>query len=206
MPNDEIEIKFILDNKRMTTLKHAFPGKGDYQEVATNISRMITNELIDLLAGQKRYLSLSHQYIEWIQSVYELLLPDEEYTYQTIYDRFNFPPGTAGYIARVLRSRQNTSLHQRAIESLKAKLNDEINDFNALPQDEFKSAQKMRNIKLTLREYDILQMAIDNIFRKQEAVDLPTVITRTKEFIDINFSIENIQKVIPELNNLVMEG
>lgn len=201
---NNIDVSFVLDEEQKKVLERAFPGKPDYQEVAKKISVFITNEFIDLLAGKKRYLSLSHQYIEWIQSVYEILLPDEEYTYQVFSDRFNFPPGTASYMARVLRSRQNSTLHNKAIKNLKIKLEKEKEIFDGLPQDK-KVNQTNRLLKLALREVDILQMLIDDLYRKDQPVDQPKLTSSSKEFANISVDIQSINKILPEFSNYLKE-
>ena len=132
----QVSITFTIDQDRATKLQKSFPEFDGVQELAPIVAQLITNELIDLLAGQKRYMSLSHQYAEWLQQLYEAVLPDEEYTYERIYNEFNFPPGTAQYLARVLRHRQNTTLHDTAKSRLQDKVTTEIQAYDQLLEDD----------------------------------------------------------------------
>jgi len=73
------QVTVNIDGERVAVLQKAFPQQ-KLEDAAIRLATIATNELIDLLAGKKRYLSLSHQYIEWVQQIYEALLPEEEYT------------------------------------------------------------------------------------------------------------------------------
>lgn len=193
-------VTFTIDGDRVAVLQKCFPDKKP-EEAAIQLATIATNELIDLLAGKKRYLSLSHQYIEWVQQIYEALLPNEEYTFRKIFDGFNFPPGAAGYIARVLRGRQNTSLSSKAKDGLTSKCTKEINDHEGLPKEE-KGTSKMRNLRLTVREYDLLQMIVDKLLLGGEAIDPPQVTSRTREFVSASWNVDNLKRIKPEIAKL----
>lgn len=196
----QLTISFELDRNRVGALRRAFPEREDLQEIANTVACLMTNEFVDLLAGHKRYLSLSHQYIEWMQQLYEALLPEEEYKYERFYDNFNFPPGTAAYMARVLRSRQNSVLHSRATEQLKRKLGKERDIYEALKDPQ--PAQNMRSIRLKSREFDILNMAVDKLLDKELAVEQPDVTSRSKEHVVVSLHIENVRAILGELGSL----
>jgi hypothetical protein len=197
----QVSVSFEIDKNRANALQKAFPEHENIQELATTVAQIITNELIDLLAGQRRYLSLSHQYIEWIQQLYEALLPNEEYTYERLYDKFNFPPGTATYMARVLRARQNTTLHTRALTGLKDKLSKELQKYEE--QKDPQPGQKMRSVRLTAREYDILKMVVGRLFSRELLFELPFVTSRSKEIVIISYDVDSIRAILPELDNLI---
>lgn len=194
------QVSLTIDGDRVAVLQKAFPDKKP-DDAAIQIATMATNELIDLLAGKKRYLSLSHQYIEWVQQIYEALLPEEEYTFRKIFDGFNFPPGAAGYIARVLRGRQNTSLTTKAKDGLTTKCSKEIETYDKLPQVE-KPGSKMRSLRLTSREYDLLQMIIDKLLLAGEPIDPPETTSRTREFVSASWNVENLRRIKPEIPKL----
>jgi len=198
-----ISINFTLDKDRVVVLRSAFPDNDDIQQVANTIAQLITNELIDLLAGEKRYLSLSHQYIEWVQRIYEELLPNEEYTYERLYNKFNFPPGTAAYMARVLRARQNTTLRIRALKELKEKLSRESQIYKALKPDQ-QINQSTRNIKITARAYDLLGMAVDRLIAKGTPIEPPTTTSRSKEYVAFSYSVQYIERILVEIDNINM--
>ncbi len=194
------QVTVNIDGERVAVLQKAFPQQ-KLEDAANRLATIATNELIDLLAGKKRYLSLSHQYIEWVQQIYEALLPEEEYTYRKIFDDFNFPPGAAGYIARVLRGRQNTSLSSRAKNGLSTKCVKEIDAYDKLPAPE-KPSSKMRSLRLTAREYDLLQMVVDKLLLAGEAIDPPATTSRTKEFVSASWNVDNLKRIKSEIANL----
>jgi hypothetical protein len=200
--SDQLSITITLDKKRVVVLRRAFPESADLNQVATTIAGLITNEFIDLLAGEKRYISLSHQYIEWIQQLYEAVLPDEEYTYRRLYDRFNFPPGAAAYIARVLRQRQSTTLHARAIAGLKTKFKKEMDAYAKIPPKEQSPTRKLRSLRLTAREYDLLLMVDDQLMGKSIDIGYPQVTSRGKEFVVVTYNIDYMEIALPEIDKL----
>lgn len=75
------------------------------------------------MSGQKRFRTLTEQYISWLEDVYTRLLPEDEIpSYARLYNRFNIPYGQAGYIIRVLNEKELPHLRLRAREELKAEL------------------------------------------------------------------------------------
>jgi hypothetical protein len=199
---EKISVTLVLDKGRVAKLQNSFPESDDIQSVATTIAELMTNEFIDLLAGEKRYLSLSHQYIEWLQQLYEAILPDEEYTYERLYNNFNFPPGTAQYMARVLRGRQNTALHHKAKARLQNLLSSELEEYEKLPDNEKVGAAKMRSMKFTTREFDLLQMTVDRLVARDEEIEYPRVTSRSKRFVVITYHVDHIAKILPEIEAL----
>src|SRR5688572_13544930 len=97
-PAKNLSITLTIDPDRAAIVRRAFSDQKDPADVAAKIAQLATDELIDLIGGRKRYISLSHQYIEWLQALYAAVLPGEEYTYRRLLDKFNFPPGTASYV------------------------------------------------------------------------------------------------------------
>jgi len=197
----QVSVTFALDGDRVTKLRNSFPEFDDIQGVATSIAKLMTGEFIDLLAGEKRYLSISHQYVEWLQQLYEAVLPDEEYTYERLYNEFNFPPGTAQYLARVLRDRQNSALHQRAKSKLHDKLSEQMQEYDALPEND-KPTAKQRSIKLSTREHNLLQMAVDRLVKRDELIEYPRVTSRSRQFVVIVYDVDYVHKVLPEIEEL----
>lgn len=163
-------ITLVVNEDVLGTLDSAFPEIGG-AKAAQGLAEMMFGEIVGLFAGKKRYLSLSHQYIEWIQEIHEALLPAEEYTYDRLFNRFQFPPGTAAYMARVLRGRQNTDLNGRAVTGLRAKLADALATYKA---NDRPGAGRV-SIRLTLREYAILIATIDKLLERdaKAAIESP---------------------------------
>jgi len=199
---DQVQVGFTVERDQIAKLQKSFPESEDIQEVATTLARLMLYEIIGLLAGEKRYLSLSHQYVEWLQEIYAEILPGEEYTYERLYNEFNFPPGTAQYLARVLRDRQNADLHKRAKARLKKTISKEITEHDNLPADKQPKA-KLRSVKISAREYDLLILAVDRLFAKEEDIEYPKVTSRrTGRFVGISMHVEGLKKVLPEIESL----
>jgi hypothetical protein len=199
---ERLSIEVTLDKNQIEELQHAFPEQTDLQETASKIAWIATSELLGLLSGKKRYLSLSHQYIEWVQNIYELILPEEEYSYRRLYNNFNFPPGTASYISRILRERQNTTVYNKAKNELKRKLLAIVTEYDSLTSAEEKMKKKESFVKLTTNEFSLLGSVIDQIIREDVDVGIPIVKNRTREFVFVLYKIDYIKKIIPEIENI----
>lgn len=192
-----LSVSFVLDANRVSKLRSSFPELGDIQEVATNVARLMCNELIDLLAGERRYMSLSHQYAEWLEQLYEALLPEQEYTYERLYNEFNFPPGTAQYLARVLRDRQHSALHEKAKSRLREQISAQIQEYDELPEND-KPGAKQRSAKLSVREYDLLMMAVERL----ETTEYPRSTFHSKQSFVVTYDVDQMRKVLPQIEAL----
>lgn len=198
---EQVSVQFDLPADQVRKLRSSFPYCEDISEVATILADLMTNELIDLLAGEKRYMSLSHQYVEWLEQLYEAVLPGEEYTYERIYNRFNFPPGSAQYLARVLRDRQSSVLHEKAKSELLEKLSEKLDRYNELPPEDRPGA-KRPDLQLTRREFDLLQTAAQQLLKSREVSESPKVTSRLKDIVVVTYHIDCIEKVLPEVRRL----
>ncbi len=196
--NTPVTVTFVLDQERVRSLGSAFPEKDNIQEVANALAAIMMNELVDLLAGRKRYLSLSHQYIEWMEQIYACVLPGEEYTFSRLYNQFNFPPGSAAYVARVLRDRQTTVLRDRASKGLRQKLEKQLKEYDALkPED--KPTAKMRSISFTPREHGLLTQIIDDLIARDLAIEYPRKTHVSPQIVTVSFSVDNIKQAMAEI-------
>jgi hypothetical protein len=205
MPKDKttptsITVSLILDKDQVAVLQRAFPN-GDDKKTASAIVHLAATEFIELLAGKRRYTSLTNQYIEWVDKIYSAALPDTEFTYRQISDGFSFPPGTAAYIARVLRDRQYTSLQTRAKEQLRLKLLKELAAYDNLPA-ERKPSLKMRNLRLTAREYALLQMIVDDLILGGEPLEIPDVTSRSRELVFVSVPVDFIKPIVSKLSEV----
>ena len=203
-PAKNLSITLTIDPDRADIVRRAFSDQKDPADVAAKIAQLATDEFIDLIGGRKRYISLSHQYIEWLQALYAAVLPGEEYTYRRLLDKFNFPPGTASYVSRVLRQRQNTTLHQRAKDGLAKKLRSEVENYDGLPKnDPERVARKQPSIQLTVREHDLLQSAIDQLLTRGGInIAYPQVTFRGREFVIATYNVDHMRTVLPEIDSL----
>lgn len=201
MSQDDVKVSFTVEKGQVTKLQRSFPESEDIQEVATKLAQLMLYELIGLFAGEKRYLSLSHQYVEWLQEIYAEILPEEEYTYEWLYNEFNFPPGTAQYLARVLRDRQNVTLHGRAKARLQKILSKEIEEHNSMPAD-MQAKAKLRSVRMSAREYDLLILAVDRLFANGKDIEYPKVTSRTRQLVGISMHVDYLKSVLSEIESL----
>jgi hypothetical protein len=161
---------------------------------------MITEDFIQLLGGNRRYLSLSHQYIEWVQKLYSLVLQGEEFSYDRLLNSFYFPPGQAAYISRVLKGRNNVELQVAAKINLIRKLTNDINEYDQLIEDEQRKNQ-MRQLILTTREYQILDILVAKLIIQGTLQEKHQITDRlATEGYRVAFLIGNIRIILNNLN------
>ena len=99
------------------------------------------------------------------------------------------------------RRRQNSALHQRAKSKLHDKLSEQMQEYDALPEND-KPTAKQRSIKLSTREHDLLQMAVDRLVKRDELIEYPRVTSRSRQFVVIVYDVDYVHKVLPEIEEL----
>jgi hypothetical protein len=201
MPN---AIQIELDDAQIDDVRRAFPEL-DPLVAAPALAYFAVSEVISLFAGRKRYLSLSHQYVEWLEQLNVKLLPEVEFTAGRLMNQLSLPPGSAGYIARVLRDRQNVELMKRGWSGLLAA-------FQAAKGDHDEHAPKgtvgsFLSITLTKREYRLLMLVLDALEAEQlkksrtqrVSINLPDISETRLDYIKIKYTIQDVERIIPLL-------
>jgi hypothetical protein len=101
----------------------------------------------------------------------------------------------------VLRDRQYTSLQTRAKEQLRLKLLKELAAYDNLPA-ERKPSLKMRNLRLTAREYALLQMIVDDLILGGEPLEIPDVTSRSRELVFVSVPVDFIKPIVSKLSEV----
>lgn len=102
-----------------------FESEEDEEKVIKGFAEMSLKACADWLAGNKRYRSLTEQYIDWVEQIYLLFLPESEMpSAERIYNSFNMPYGQASYVARVLASKKLVPWRKKALDELYVALKD----------------------------------------------------------------------------------
>ena len=65
-----MEIRVEITSEQEKIIQSAFP-ETNVADTALKLVELMADEFFMLISGNKRYLSLSHQYIEWVQKIYE---------------------------------------------------------------------------------------------------------------------------------------
>jgi len=199
------KITISIDEAQLADLQHAFPELAA-DRCAAGIANFAMAEMISLLAGKKRYLSLSHQYIEWLEKLNADLLPEVEFTPRRLMNQFNFPPGSASYISRVLRDRQNVVIMARSWKSLVNKFEEVKKSHDLLPQNQRRDESgKLWSITLTKRENRLLDILLEEFeaselakpFDKRESINLPELSEIRMDYVKIKYKMTVIEKLIP---------
>ncbi len=137
---------------------------GDPQQMCTVLARLAVTAWVDWLSGGRRHTSLTQQYADWIQVVYEQLLPEDEVpSAERLYSCFNIPYGQAQYIARVLSNKSQAHWRQQALTRLKAAMGaklPEVDEWMA-------SGETTLNAEITLDKLAYLELksVCERLFR-----------------------------------------
>jgi hypothetical protein len=90
-----MEITMDLSDDQITILERAFASsrfKND--ELAQAWLQLAAEAWLSWLSGEKRYNSLTEQHIDWIEKIYEHLLPETEApSAERLFNSFNVPYG-----------------------------------------------------------------------------------------------------------------
>jgi hypothetical protein len=116
------KITIELLDEDLQAISTAFADLKDPQAAPVALAELAVHHFASWISGARRHRSLSEQYADWIQSLYERLLPDEAPSVYRLYNAFNMPYGQAQYIARVLREKSLKKWRLLAVKELKAAL------------------------------------------------------------------------------------
>jgi hypothetical protein len=134
-----------------------FKTKKEEQDAILRFANLAVSALSDWLTGNKRYRSLTEQYIDWVEQVYTDLLPQEEApSTERIYNSLNMPYGQAAYISRVLASK--TLVHWRTIAA--KELRDALKDAEKNARQYVKDGDQGQGVNI-----QVSQVAVHELIR-----------------------------------------
>lgn len=126
-----MQISLELSDEQVQHIEKAFRRCrfDNLEDTVTELAQLAVASWVDWLSGEKRYTSLTQQYIDWVEAIYIHMLPeDEPPSTDRLYNSFNIPFGKAQYIMQVLSSKTLTHWRQKAIERLKTSMSERLND------------------------------------------------------------------------------
>ena len=124
-----MEIHFELLDEQVEHVKRALHRSrfDDPESAANALAQLAMAAWLDWLSGEQRYTSLTQQYADWVEAIYlNLLLEEEAPSIDRLYNNFNIPYGQAQYITRMLNNKTMTFWRQRAIERLRAMMEEKL--------------------------------------------------------------------------------
>jgi hypothetical protein len=113
-----IEITLDIPDELLAALSAAFP-EGKPEDVAKHFSEVALRHFAAWITGNRRYRSLTEQYIDWVEDLYTTLMPSTDPpNADRLYNRFNISYGNAQYISRVLSNKRLVHWRKKAFEEL----------------------------------------------------------------------------------------
>ena len=202
-----LKIELEFSDQQLKDFQVVFPEL-DPEIAAKAVASHATSEMLELFSGRKRYLSLSHQYIEWLESLNADLLPQTEFSPARLMNCFHFPPGSAAYISRVLRDRQNTVLVQQATQGLLNKLQ-EVESQHGAYLSNGKNSLTNHSIVLAKREYHQLKVLLDEWEAKQlelspeerNPINYPKVSENRMNFVKVHCTLSEVRKILAAIES-----
>jgi hypothetical protein len=133
MSNDlEVSINLKVPEAVRDSFEQAFGPFVDEdaaEEAIEKFNQLAFDAMSAWFTGNKRYRSLTEQYIDWVEQIYLEFLPKEEMpSAERIYNSMNMPYGQAAYIARVLENKTLVQWRQFARDELLSALKDKEKD------------------------------------------------------------------------------
>lgn len=156
-----------LSNNQIAILERAF-GLERFETcegLAQALLPLAVGAWLSWLSGEKRYNSLTEQYTDWIDKIYEHLLPQTEApSVERLFNSFNVPYGQAQYITRVLTNRALASWRGQARKNLKDRLLERKCDVD----DWIKEDRLTERVEVVLSKEAAteLEIIVDNLLRE----------------------------------------
>jgi hypothetical protein len=125
-------VNVTLTAEQVAALQGAL-GDADTSKPLTDDQLLVTVELAisawtDIFSGQKKYRSLTEQYLDWLTMIYSHILTDEEPSELRIFGRLNFSYGQGLYLARVLREQHAATWRKKSLMGLRDRLKSRLED------------------------------------------------------------------------------
>lgn len=170
-------------------------GEMDQERVLKSFVNLGYQHFYEWLSSNKRYRTLTEQYIEWLEDIYTHLLPEEEPpSYSRMYNRFNIPYGQSGYMIRVLNERELPHIRRRALEELKESLENVVPGAKKAIQQ--KRPEQPFRISLSLQASRELRNITNLLYRINDETLLPE---RSSSYGDIKTEMVPAQTVLDVL-------
>ena len=194
-------ISVPLSDEVKAILSSVFPDLEDQVEAASMVARLAFDSWIAWLAGKRTYSSITDQQIEWVEQLYEQLLPDEEPSSDRLYNNFNIPPGTADYIARQLARRDIRKWKLRAYDELTERLTEAKGEW-ASRRPEDKILQPTIRIQVSDRASRLLNLTIQRLILSGEDMEPPVAEKPLPNLVYLKIKGELIQRLLDECEKL----
>ncbi|MGD9116606.1 MAG: hypothetical protein PVJ61_05455 [Dehalococcoidia bacterium] len=117
-----------VDGASMDKIAKAFNASGAKKDkILKKYAEVAVAQFTAWITGEKRYRSLTGQYIDWIETIYEEMLTagKDRPLVAHIFNAFNVPYGQAAYICRVLNEKELTTWRIMGRQDLKKALDDQ---------------------------------------------------------------------------------
>ncbi len=172
-----MQVTFDLPQEKVDILVHAFsPSRFEnQQELLDELLPMMADAWIDWVSGARRYRSQTEQYVDWVEQLYNQVLPlDEPPSADRLFNSFNIPFGQAQYIARVLNNRSQVHWRESALTKLKEMLSEKkVEAENMLAHE---AGDQTIELLLYRPSFQELEFAIEELFRADSStVDIPKI-------------------------------
>jgi hypothetical protein len=162
-----VKITTDLSDDQIAVLVRAldWPPSKTPEELAQAWQQLAVEAWLSWLSGEKRYNSLTEQYTDWIEKIYEHLLPETEApSVERLWDKFHVPYGQAQYIARVLNNRQMARWREHEREGLKTAMSKRKDEaYRWIEQGDEMEHVEMKLLKPAMKE---LYIIIEDLFRE----------------------------------------
>jgi hypothetical protein len=190
-----------LSDAEIAVLEHAFTSSRfkTREELAQAWLSLAAAAWLSWLSGEKRYNSLTEQYIDWIEKIYDHLLPLEEMpSVERLLNFFYMPYGQALYVTRVLNNRDTPRLHAQALEELKKALRDRKAEIDKLGP---ALARQKYHIDMEKSAAIQLEIIAKNLWREsRKEVDLPRRSGSCSDLVTMGITPRTFKKVCEHLS------
>ena len=193
-----VDVKITLSDSQVQTLNSGFDLGGkkaeqlraDQQTFCTLVVTLIT----DWISGNTRYRSLTEFNIETVQKLYEALLPDEAPSAQRLFNKFNFPPGQAAYVARVLSEKEQAKWRQVSLGELREAIKTAVESSKGVSKSQ--AGDEDVQLEISLGASRELQLVCNDIKRADKsAFEMPTYVGSLGDFKRWKLTVATLRRI-----------
>ena len=109
-----VQFRVEIDDATASRISSAIGG--DPKRVHGLFGKWAIEELAAWIAGERRFRTLSEQYIAWTEGLYDRVLPPGQVpAFDKLYNDFNMTHGQAAYVVRALSDKRLAQWRKAAL-------------------------------------------------------------------------------------------
>lgn len=160
-----------IDDALVNALTASLGGQLQDEAKRVQLAAFALKQVLEWMAGQTAYQSMTEQYTEWLTELLPIFYPDDVPSTERIFNNFSVPYGRAAYISRVLLEKQQTAWRKKGKANLLASL--KAKEGEAKKNNDKGEALKYVPVSLDNISYRELTVVLEDLFNTDATLAPP---------------------------------